>query len=476
VLGGAVPAPAAEQTRKLKVGEITITYPVDMKPQAEALAGRLREIMPQREAEIRAFHKAIDEGRVATRITQLLGYPGARPHVQRALKEMEPVFRQVQGHASNLRLCRDEDSVPDGSLRGSFTIGRKDGGFFYRPSASEPVAKTDLFLAIIPRDDGTFTFAADPSGYTATEPQGADVLELYADGLVALRFTRIHEAAEMAVVNGLHLYSPFSRWFNEGVANWVTGKMANELAPKLRQRVDTYPDPEVKPELRARVNLPAWLQNNFGNPSPSPEEETLSTLNYHVATKAVKRMFEGQPDDALARVLAILRKRPMAYSNEIGYAITEVTGRDARAILAEYTPEAVRKGIAEGAPARLRREADVQMDRKEWEKAISLLSQTIEMAPTDPDDHAFLAVCMRLAGRPKEVSEREIAITAALSAAHEWPALRTISSDPAWNDEMYYVYGRLEYKGGDADAARRYYDQCSRTHADAQAALKELGR
>jgi hypothetical protein len=461
----------AEEMQKVAVGDITISYPPGLETQANDLANISNNtLLPRLEKFRRLEGVFTDSDRVARRIGEILGTPEHVGLARDLLAEMAVTVDAVVTQFTNLRVYRDSDLRAAGGLKEGpveIYLDRRTNFFastFIIGSNTRDFAKK-VFLPIVVNDDGTFQ----------TSGSLEQNLARYFDQLSVMPVGPFHEATEKILIEGLKLYHPFTRWFNDGVANWVSLKVISEQAPETRETFEGVFLPGGNDEsLRPKINLLTWTQEAYQKQSLTPEEERVEEVSYRFATKSIDQMMAGKPSDTLAKVIGKLKGKPKPDTDTICAAIKEVTGVDFKSILLEYVPEDVRKGIASGEAGRLLAEARSAYAGKDLKRIEGLLDRALEMDPGNPDARFNLAFVMRKLGMPKPESERQLAITFALveSSGGEHDLDPLDKDDP----EAVYLLALLTHAAGDPEKAKSLLRDLlskSPSHPDAKSTLEE---
>ncbi|NLC56643.1 MAG: hypothetical protein GX774_07405 [Armatimonadetes bacterium] len=321
---------AAPELRRIKVEGITLTYPVELEAEAQAVARQIPDtLVPARETCLRV-RRAFVGGTAARAIGKRLGcsLSGATPRAWASA--LGGVADAAASPFERVRLFSESEVQAAGGLQpGGLTVTRKMGRDTLtftlswgtrRPLAGQRPEKRPI-LAIVA---GT-----DLSPYRE-----------FAKTLPALFF---HEMAEFALVaekvTGYAFYYPSSRWFNEGVATWVALQVVEDLMPDLSEacRAALLPD-EGETALRNDVNLLTWRQNSYqDSPDPWVSSPEVIRAHYLCAAETVERILRGQPPGTLPAVLGRLKKEEVPDNRTICRVVREVTGVDALAILREYS-------------------------------------------------------------------------------------------------------------------------------------------
>jgi len=471
LITSAVSFTSAEELKKLRKGDITVTYPAGLDDKARELADfATKEFLPIRD-QLRERQEALaDTGKVARRIVEWLGCPEEQKTAERDLTDFSSVMSSIHKLFTNFRLYRESDIEASGgvssgpvSLLWDQSLDHCTFKFWVSGRKPDP----SVFMPVVLTRSGELSCAAPLD-------QVVDNLSAY-----VLPFALIlpHEIAESVLINKLQIYHPYARWFNDGIATWVNMQIVDEFVSDQRKefRRQMLPDDEDN-SRRPTINLLAWLQLGY-MPGDTFRERLMGSegTNYPFAAEAVTRMLRGLPDDTLAKIIGVLKGKRNPDTDTICAAIKEVTGRDAKSILLEYVPKHVKEGLEKKEDVSLYERAKSLVGEKDYLEMCRLLQASIEIRPSNKDAHLNLAWAMRRSGAPKELSERELVIAHVLSYND--------ASTPDYfqkDEEAGYLLGRTWQRSGSEDArAREIFNwvlKINPNHADAIAALAELDK
>lgn len=458
------------ETQKLQVGDITISYPAELEPQAKELAKVAPKVITPRREKLLTIHNALSDTKGAVkRITDLMGCPECAQTPTEVLSAFRTLTTFYQGFFTDLRLYRDTDlmsrgGITEGDLQVTYDpeTGKADVSM---ESRADQAMEGSAFLPLPVGTDGRFPDA----GMSLHD----SLVEHY-DCICWSACSPLHEAAENILLNDLGFSHPFSRWFNEGVATWVELRVADQLLPSRLSREhkkQSFAGQREK-SLKGKVNLMAWPLAPLESQCLSAEEEEISATCYSFALEAIDRMLGDKPG-ALAKVTAKLKGGRSPDTDKICAAITEVTGRDAKSILLDYVPDYVRAGLKSGEPESLREDALQKLHARDYAGGAKLLSRLLEMTPSNVNARLDLARAMRKSGAPKSESERMIIIAVMVLQSSEVRKFELCASDA----DSKYVAARALQVAGDKQNAKAKLEQVLKLdpgHADALSALKEL--
>ncbi len=473
VQGGGNPGPVL--TEKLIVGGITISYPRGLESQAQQVAEVCKTVVAPRREKFRAMQRAFSDGaRTARVLAQLLGLPEAEGDATRLIAGVGQVTTAfVEPMFADVRVYRESDLKASGGVSGgaiSLTYLPREDRFQLQmgiqasalEGAGVKLPTERSFLPVLVRDDGTFRNAE--KGPAAGV---GDMLDIFAGGLALhTHFASIQMAANLLLARQCGP-QPFTRWFHEGVAQWATPRVVQEIAPDYVQQCREVVLPEAPtPEARARVNLLAWPSGEDPRPRDAKDEESA-----YCAYELIERLLRDRPPGTLAAVVGKLQGQEPLDTEAILRALDTVLGGDSRSLLLEYVPDSVRTGLREGRPAGLREEGYRALTAADYGTAVKLLSDALEMAPSDADMRVNLAIAMRRSGIPRQGSERQIRLAAVLAQAQPG---REFALQGKADDETWYVLGRVAQVQERTKEAKELLGKLPASHTDGQAALKDL--
>jgi len=462
------PAPAFSfpLDASLTVGETTIRYPRELEAQAKTLAAVWEKVVPSRRDALRRPNA--NQEKVAARIVELLGCPEHGEIVREVMSDtcfMTGVFLDM---TRDVRLYREADLRAAGGLHeGPINLiyvpaTDKFQLSFQATSTTYPAASGRAFFPGVVRADGTLG--------SRTDPPEKWVADFFAQD-PAMITVGAHEAAESVLTLELHLLHPFARWFNEGVGNWVALQITREFLPESNDRAAFLPTAESA-KLRDQINLLTWAQNYCAKPVGSEAEDALSSAHYRYAAELITRLLAGSPPGTLETILQKLAESPAPDSETICETFREVTGKDARRLLMEYTPPSVREGITAGAPYALRQAATKAIESGDSSQAVKLLSELLTMTPADPDAQVDLAVALRRTKAPRMESEGHLWIAAALAEMQTHAPPEAAGPQDA---DVWYALGRVAQYRGDKAEAGRWFKRLPETDLEGLEVLRELG-
>jgi len=472
VPGLCTPMPVLTQT--LKVGETTIHYPAGMEAQAQELAKAAEAVMPEVRVQIRKVSQYLGDTRgLARRIAGMLGQPKAEASLRKVLQDFNPAYmdKVMAGIQNDWRIYR----LADLRTGGPFTEGLMTA--FYDPASGlvnmqmhlkatkgKMDAPPAAFHFFVINDDGTFKY--DQKKY----PSLADATRSMPQGLSAMRVYTVHEAVEKYLGGDRKIFHPYTRWFTEGVANWVAYRLGAEAIPSLSADLTESAFPGPDEQLRAQINLPAWLQYSYAGEINTD----LDRAHYRFATEMIRRCLEGQPDDAPGKIINTLGKSPNPDTAAICRAIQSVTGVDAPALMQDYVPEQVKEDIRNNRVAGYLVMARLSMARPGApQQIVDMLTRYLQADPNNPVAHLRLAWALRKLGGHREEAEQHIKLTCVLGLSEDDLFQFSDSNDV----EVAYIVARIHQLCGDTKTARSMLTDLLQRypqHADARAALEEM--
>ncbi len=460
---------ARAEVQKLQAGDVTISYPPGLEQQAKHLAKVLEAVAPERIARAKHIRDAFADPKAITKkVTDLMGCPEGTETGVEIISAFSKVLEVYSGAFTDFRLYKESDLKASGGLKeGPVQLVYDPKTSDFSTNLSFGTSTSDkAFTPLVVKDDGSF--ATKGLALEAYVTQSMD------DGLWGM-LAPIHEATESILVRDLGIGHPLSRWFNEGVGNWVMLTISAQIEPSLEKqfRPKSMPRPEDAP-LKPKINLPAWSTSFLAKANLPPDEQKVSDASYRFATEAVDRMLKGQPSGTLAKIIGKLKAGQDPDSDTICKAVKEVTGKDAKSILLEYVPAEVRTALKNGEPEKLLNQVWMMMQGEDYPGARKALERLAEMTPCDVNVRMNLACALRKTGAPKPESDLQIKAAGVLMAtSRDMPDIKVFGSGPDGG----YVLGRTLQLAGFTEQAKNILKQVLQmdpNHADAQAAMKEL--
>jgi len=462
-------APLPVLTQTLKVGETTIHYSPGMEAQAQELALAAEAVMPEIRSQTRQVSRYLGDTKgLAKRIAEMLGQPKAEASLRKVLQDFNPAYmdKVMAGIQNDWRIYRLADLRAGGPFtEGLMTVSYDSASNIvntqmqFKATSGKMDAPPATFLLFIINDDGTFKY--DRKKYLSL----ADEMRSMPQGLNTMRTYTVHEAVEKYLADDRKISHPYTRWFTEGVANWVAYRLGIEAIPSLTGDMTESAFPQPDDPLREQINLPAWVQYIYtGEINPD-----LDRAQYRFATEMIRRCLEGQPDDALGKIINTLGKAPNPDTTAICRAIQAVTGVDAQALMQDYVPAQVKEDIRKNQlPVYL-----IMARRDEPQKMADMLTRYLQADPNNPLAHLRLAWALRKLGALRADTEQQIRLTCALGLSDE-DLFQFSDNDEV---EVAYIVARIHQLCGDTKTARTMLTDLLQRypqHADARLALEEM--
>ena len=432
----------------LKIGELTISYQDGLEPQARELATISEGVLPAGRTQLQHVAQYLGNKKVLTRsISQKLGQIKAEKAIGNSLK-LWPETQIANFYANTLnhwRIYRLSDVRANGTFTdGATTVivdpntGSMVTRLEYHFSKGKPTSSLDGFTPFFVNDDATFRYNREE--YLSL----ADAITAMVDSWIAMRFSVIHEITEGYLLEECKLDHPYTRWFNEGVANWVMYQLVIEEMPEFKGLLDEACLPGIAEPARDKVNLWAWRQSAYDWSSPTAEEQELSTASYRFSTQLIQRFVDDQPEEILGEVLKKLAKFPRADSNTICAVINTVTGKEARNMLFDYIPAKVKEDIQKN-----RAEGYFYLGKNlkagNTRQCFDNLMRAIEVNPLSPETHLYLAWSLKKLDNRIIDADKEI-IVACLLGLQENDYLQFAQTD---DPDVRYICTRIRELAGE---------------------------
>lgn len=444
LLACCTPPPIGKNT--LTVGELTISYPDGLEPQARELATIAEQVLPApRTRLLQASQYMANQKMLAQQIAHKLGQPKAEKKIQQSLKLWPPkLYDQLLFSTLNhWRLYR----VADVRVSGTFTDGAitqivdpVSGEMTMRMKVhfldGKSTDSLDGFIPFLVNDDGSIR-------YDHVKKSLADDIVSMIDGWSTMRFGVIHEVVEGYIVQDCKLCHPYTRWFNDGVANWVMYQLALAEMPESKASLDELCLPGKDEAERGKVNLLAWRQVTYSWSTPSKEEQQIDRASYRFSTELIHSYFAEQPEDALGKVLKALEKYPHANTDDICRALKTVTGKDAKILLFNYVPLQVKEDINNN---KVQGYFDIgkYLLVTNSQQSVDNLLRTIQANPLNPTAHLFLALALRKLGNRNNDVDKAIILACTLGLTEDDYLQFAGRNDP----DVGYICTRLRQLAG----------------------------
>lgn len=288
------------------------------------------------------------------------------------------------------------------------------------------------------------------------------------EGIISyFKVTIIHECAEATLIGaGNGFYHPYTRWFNDGVAQWINRRIIRESWPDEPNLYDKYWPNPAQMNFNSQINLLSWLQLTF---EKDLGKQASSPVYYYYAEKLISNLFDDQPDDALPRVIAIAGKKKNPNTDDLCNVIRSVTNKDPKSALLKYVPDEIRLDLSENRPKLLTEQARCKASSRNYAGVIDDLKKILEITPDDASATFNLTWALRKLHRPE--SEPYLLIASRLTT--EMKDIKPYSDDI----DAAYLKGRLCQRWGNFKEARMIFNgllKSDKHYIDASNALKEL--
>lgn len=391
------PAPAPHR-ESAKFGDVTITYPAELKGAIAILGPEYAKLLTQARAStealcqraaaapaaggagveadmaaLRAYGIEPNEGLlryfgIALDVmrdgTQLSRWFFSGDHIDVWIREDMVSFLKGGGKIANFALAPDgeglkwfplfslDGKISDPSEAATANPAEARASFVKRidavPHPEYPViVKRSALPASL--DDAAAVAAAIRTGdvkivaalrEAAEAPKSAAQNLPYFSGLFdqeQMWFMVAHETTEFAVVNTV-VKSADRRWFCDGLANWVAMQdVDRRFGPGKGAATfaKTYPPDELRKQA-SKVDLLAWPVEEEIKDGTHPNVENVPAY-YYFATLVMQKACEGRGADFIKQWLDEIRKTPLNRANAgtILAAYQKLTGKDLKSIIGE---------------------------------------------------------------------------------------------------------------------------------------------
>jgi len=475
-------------------GGITVTAPAGMEEQARQVGAIADKVLPPYGREYNAFRQAMMKAGLEKRIADLLGCQENMETTRTILAEFDKVMVAPYADCfTHVMIIRDTEVIAPGILTfGSIKVRYDRAENSMNLSFAPYVQITKTMPEANPATEKPLSSVipvvlAEEDGYAVREEDEAAFLNWVADTLIVSCLLPIHEATEGTLA--IHVLSdgankdkpyfhPYNRWFAEGVANWVMLRLGAEIAPRAAASLQAQYTPPADDPRREYINLPLWSFMMGFDLIPNERTAQQDAYLYPYATELVGRLLAGQPEGTLAKIVRQLKHTKLPNPHEVTQAISDVTGKDAGSIIAQYVPHNVRVRLEDGTRPPLE-SARAAARAADYTNTAQYLAFAVAIDPGDAALHFHLAWALRKAGADRKESDFELKQALLLSRYTEQRTGRAVEIKPFYlNDaETLYLLGRREQVFDRPEQAKKFYRRAlakAPRHADTLAALEEM--
>ncbi|MCL5103813.1 MAG: hypothetical protein M1133_06820 [Armatimonadetes bacterium] len=462
---------AAESTLKeLTDGKVTVSYHAGMEAQAKHILEIAKQsIEPSLDINQRIVDLLSNVDSISKDIANLLGYEEKQAEAKARLTAYKQKSEALIQCFSHIRLIKKADAVATGGVDAGILQVRysEDKDEFNMTVNLEEVDSSKVsrtYFPVFVNADGTVR-AEKKLGEMAVDFLGSSK---------AMIIAPVHDTVGYIMTQGLNLYHPFSRWFNEGVSGWITRQVVTKVDPKLaRLANDLFAVGGPSKALREKVNLLAWPQPSFQNRRSDDFDPAIESAQTQYSIEAISNLLGKNGLRDLPKIMREVDFNPNADTDTICVAIKKVTGKDFKTTLMGYVPQAIRDGIQSGEPKKLVARAEGLVQEKKWADAVSKLKLALRMTPDDANMRLNLAWLEREVGDRLD-SEIQVFLAARLlkQGNHSFHLLGE-------SLEGNYVLGRFAIMMGNLEYAKKFLQpvlEAKPDHADAKRAMEEIAK
>jgi hypothetical protein len=168
----------------------------------------------------------------------------------------------------------------------------------------------------------------------------------------------IHEVTELTLLRRVRPSDPYWRWFSDGFANAITGRLiARHLGEAAAREFAGAYDPNECKDLQRQINLRYWMLGNYSayvSRSPVGAERRIQHARYTYAMLEAQRLIDAHGIDCVRRILDAVSTRQSRKGADLLEVIRDVTGEDMDERLSRYQDFQTRaEGMIQYADARL---------------------------------------------------------------------------------------------------------------------------
>jgi hypothetical protein len=466
-----LPAVAEEVPLKtISDAGITVSYPPNMEATAKrVLQIALASIRPSVEIQKQIAALTSNADSLAQDIVNLLGSEEVKEDTKNRLLAYKDKSAALAACFSNIRLVPKGDAVAMGGVDAGILQVRyePDRDQFMTSIQTGPDAAGKLARSYYP-------VIVNADGSIPSEKKVADTAQDFLGANKAMIVASVHEIVGYIITDKLRIYHPFARWFNDGVAGWVTRKAVIKADPKLKPLADEmFNVSPASKRLRDKINLIAWPQVAFQNRQSSDFDATMEAAQTQYSIEIISQLVGGNRGDMLAKIVSEAKYSDNPDTNAILAAIKKAAGTDLKKTLMTYVPADVRHGMETGGAKKLASQAEKLVQEKSWKAAADKLRAALQMTPDD------LNMRLNLAWIEREIpdrtdSEMQVFIASRLVRQKDYSFHMYAPSI-----EGNYILGRFALLVRNLDMAKQFLEpvvQLKPDHEDAKRALEEIRR
>ena len=459
----------AANPKQITTAGITVSYPDDMEAQAKkVMAVAQSTIKPSLDTHRQTLSLLSNVNALATDITQALGAEEKQDTARTRLQMFKEKSEALIGTFSNIKLVRKNDAVATDGIDAGFIQVRysKDKDEF-----NMVFEEKDLDQERIKRS--YFPVLINPDGSIRSEDKLEQMALDFLGAGDTMAIAPVQDTISYLLAVPLKLYSPFARWFNEGVSGYLTRQMVAKYGSKQlnEQATSLFTVGPVAKEMRSKVNLLSWPQSPYTNRSPGVFDPKLEIAQVQYSIEAISNLLSKSGPQALAKIMGLLNYVGNPDTNMICEAIHKATNTDFKPILLTYVPKNVTEGISSQQAPKLIEKAEKLALEKKWAEAAAALRLALEMEPQNANARLNLAWIDRELGDRLD-AEWQIFLMAGMldHANHSFHLFEaTIEGN--------YISARLAILMGNLETAKLLLVpvlESKPDHADAKRAMEEI--
>ncbi len=454
-------------TKQITESGITVYYPSNMETQAKQLMKIAKEnILPGLEVHKQIIVLLSNIEKISSDIVGLLGVKEKQVVITERLLSYKRKSEALEKSFTNLKLISRADAIAK--------EGVDAGVLQMRYIKAEDEFDLKLDLDKVDQDRlrrSYFPVFYDKNGSIRNvNTLGSSISGILGSNKM-MAVAVIHDTVGYAIADELKLYHPFARWFNEGVAGWVTKKVIASNYPKLNPIVDMIIElnPKSK-ELRDKINLQAWPQAPFQNRRSSNFDPQLEAASVQYSVELITKLLGTNPDNLLGRIISEIRYLNPDTDTIIA-AISKVTKKDFKPVFLAYVPDWAQGESSLIESQQLLKQAEELAMQKNWKESVNKLTRALQITPLDMNARLNLAWIEREAGDRAD-SEFQVFLAARLA-----PTGKQNIHLYGKGAERDYVMGRMAILLGDLSFARAFMMSALEQnpgHSDAKRAIEEI--
>jgi len=167
--------------------------------------------------------------------------------------------------------------------------------------------------------------------------QAKEQIEDWISNMIPMEGGEIHEIVEFTIIWEIKLRGSHRRWFADGVSNYVTSLVMEELSGKERagQFLEAFNIKKYE-KIKTQVDLEGWLAKEVQSKLESPEEKQREDARYAFATYEICELVKRNGKEIIPKIFSELKKSEKSDGEDVIRIIKILTGKDFKERLSAY--------------------------------------------------------------------------------------------------------------------------------------------